>query len=613
MRAPTPHPVRRSDSLVRLARAVAVAGALVAFGVGCGAGVNQTLPQMQSSEAALDTYARRLLHDARLLRDEGRLEAAARVAARGLELSPDNAELQHLRADLLEALGEPENAAAHRRVAELLDPPPPPLPDSALELSSVGLLVVLLEPPEQAVRRGRAPEWWPDGPEAEVLVQRLAVRLPDARVVHRRASSVDEARAWIVDQDARAVLSLRVDRAFCSETLKDGAFAVAWLRAATAVGAGRGVEAAGEVRETVDRPGPEPGCRRETVARALERVLARPAVRNALETPATDHARWSSRAIRGLFPELGRRIDQELAAGRHLMTSGQLAAAVEHFRAAVAVDPDDVDARSILMDAETSLELSSQLAHVAARHPEAEEAVAGSFAPDFTSQKRRQIERLLLDEQRRRDDLLATLAVLDEDREAPSAATVAALRPAEIGDPDGVGPRLARERGGEPLEVRVLYAPDGGIVARYYFTGGGAEPVLREEDGVDGRPDRWVAYAAGARREVWEDRRGSGVPDLHLIFAEGGDPLERLEVDSNGDGRPDRAFHYVDGRLVSEDRDTTGNGRFDLFERFDPSGALTLREEDRNGDGSVDLRTAYRSGRIVRREIMNPEVVTEIQ
>jgi hypothetical protein len=72
-------------------------------------------------------------------------------------------------------------------------------------------------------------------------------------------------------------------------------------------------------------------------------------------------------------------------------------------------------------------------------------------------------------------------------------------------------------------------------------------------------------------------------------------------------------FRYDAGRLLAEDRDTNGDGRADLFERFDDTGALTLREQDMNGDGNVDIRTAYRDGRIVRREIVNPEVVTEIR
>jgi hypothetical protein len=32
-----------------------------------------------------------------------------------------------------------------------------------------------------------------------------------------------------------------------------------------------------------------------------------------------------------------------------------------------------------------------------------------------------------------------------------------------------------------------------------------------------------------------------------------------------------------------------------------------------NGDGAMDVRTAFRSGRIVRREIVNPEVLPQIQ
>jgi Flp pilus assembly protein TadD len=600
-----------------------LAGLLALLGAGCGAGLPQQLPEVTLSENELETYARRHLLDARALIEEGRLESAARVAARGLELRPDNAELQRLRAEVLERLGRSGEARAHWKLANLLDPPPPPPPETPLDLPSEGVLVALLTPPQDSSLGKRVPRDWPRGEVAATLEQRLRTRLPQASIQNLDPQSVSQVRSWIEERQPRGVLSLRVDRAFCGRSLKDGFFAVAWIRAAAgAAGAGQeGFATSEEIRSVVSRPIEEESCRREAVARALEEVLERPALREALLREPRPNSSWGSPVLRTLFPQLGRRVAEEIDEGRRLLSSGQLSAALAHFRAAAAIDPDDLDARSFLEDAEASLSLSEQITHVSLKHgigedgtPHPTVADPGVLAPLFSPEQRRRLDLQLLQERRIREELQATLAVLDEDLKAPVSEALATLRPSEIPDPEATGPRLARTRCKGRLASRVLYAPDGEVLVRYYFDDHASTPILREEDGDgDGRPDRWVAYAGLARHEVWEDRLGTGSPDLHLIFAEGGDPLESLEIDADGDGSPERVFRYQDGRLLAEDRDTDGDGRADLFDRFDGSGSLALREEDLDGDGQVDLRTAYRSGRIVRREIVNPDAVGEIR
>lgn len=634
-----PQPPRATPSRVALRALAAVL--LVAGLWGCGAGVSQQLPGRTAlSEREMEVYSRRHLLDARALRDEGRLEAAARVAARGLELRPDNAELQRLRAELLEELGRTDEAQAHRRVADLLDPPLPPPSDEPLAVDARGVVVALLPPLSDPHLGDRVPRRWPEGEVASTLERRIRTRLPAARLHHvgeDDPESVGEARAWLARIGARAAISLRVDRAFCRESLKDGRFAVAWLRVSTAAGDALAAPAR-QVRTVVANPDGEGECRQQATARAFEEALALDEVRAALEAPSVGHP-FSTAGIRGLFPSLGRRIVAEIDAGRDRLRLGDLDGAVAHFRAASAIDPEDLDAAAFLEDAEVSLAMARQISPVSTLTPESgpgpaiarngdvargprsagpppPEAAQIEAAPLFSPAERRRLEARLAEEQRRRDELLAALAVLDQDREAPGSDVLASLRPGRIADPDAVGPSLARERAprGTPIRVEVLFAPDGTPIARYYFAGDSSAPLLREEDSDgDGRPDRWVAYEAGARRRVWEDRQGNGRPDLVLVFASGGDPLERLEIDSNGDGRPERVFRYDAGRLLAEDRDTNGDGRADLFERFDDTGALTLREQDMNGDGNVDIRTAYRDGRIVRREIVNPEVVTEIR
>jgi len=623
MRARPRSPIRPLPALARLRRVVVVA----ALAMACGGGVPQEIPGGKAlSPRELEIYARRSLLDARALRDEGRLESAARVAARGLELEPDNAELQRLRAELLEALGRSDEARAHRHIADLLDPPPPPPPDQPLDVDSKDVVVALLPPESDPSAGSRVPQSWPDDPVAATLQSRAAVRLPAAevRLVGREEpATVASGREWLARDARRGALSLRVDRAFCARSLKDGEFAVAWLRVSVAE-PGRAPATTRQVRTVLNRPADPEHCREDAMARAFEDALALEEVRAVLESPGPHPVgTWSTASIRSLFPSLGRRIVAEIDSGRQRLRLGDLDTALAHFREASAIDPDDLDTRAFVLDAEDSIAMADQLAPVSMHNGKAPpsggaRAAYPAGAVDtglLPPGERRRLEAQLAEEQRRREELLAALSVIQGDDAPPDAEILASLRPAEIGNPDAIGPRLARSHSppDAPLRTGVLYAPDGAVIARYYFAGQADRPVLREDDtSGDGRPDRWIVYESGARRYVYEDRQGNGHPDLALTFARGG-PLERLEIDSNGDGRPERVFRYSDGRLLTEDRDSNGDGRPDLFEHFDGSGALTLREQDVNGDGNVDVRTAYRDGRIVSREILDPDAVTEIR
>jgi len=202
--------------------------------------------------------------------------------------------------------------------------------------------------------------------------------------------------------------------------------------------------------------------------------------------------------------------------------------------------------------------------------------------------------------------------VLDEDVEMPSERLLATLRPIAISDPNGFGPSEARRRAKGDVLARAAYAPSGSVLARYYYAvpGDGA-PLLREEDtNGDSRPDRWIGYRGTRRSEIWEDNRGQGQPDRHFVFAPGGSPLLRIEIDEDFDGHAERVFQYEDGVLVADNRDTSGDGVLDRFERFDANGLVSERAEDLNGDGEIDIRDVYKDGRLVRREINDPEVVS---
>jgi len=283
---------------------------------GCGGGGSvQAIEPSPLSRAEREVYARKSLVDARLLRREGRLEAAERSTRRGLGYEPDNPKLHRLRAELLEALGRPHEASLHRERADAQDPPPPPLPDSPLALGGAGLLVLLVPPPPEPRRSSadasRVPPDWPRGEAAATLVSRLRTRLPEASVSllsageYPGSQSTTAARRWLEKTAPRAAISLRVERAFCGDTSKDGAFAVAWLRLATA-----GLRPPEHeipdvqiVRHVVEEP-PREGCRGEAVARALERSFDEPQLQLLLALPAERRVQsWSSREIHNLFPD----------------------------------------------------------------------------------------------------------------------------------------------------------------------------------------------------------------------------------------------------------------------------------------------------------------------
>jgi hypothetical protein len=227
--------------------------------------------------------------------------------------------------------------------------------------------------------------------------------------------------------------------------------------------------------------------------------------------------------------------------------------------------------------------------------------------PRWSPSERAAADAQIADERRRRDELLAMLAVLDEDLHVPPAALLATLPSVPVPGGARFGPKLARERAGGEIESRGVYAPDGSLLSRYYFARGAALPVLREEDtSHDGRPDRWIGYQDGMRREIWEDGRGIGRPDVHIVFAAAGTPLERVELDDDGDGRAERVFAYTAGKLSGESRDTNHDGKLDRFDHLDENGEIVLREEDVDANGSIDVRSIYSAGRLVRRELATP-------
>ena len=547
-------------------------------------------PPPHASERSL----RRSLEDARALVREGRLEHAELALRRGLEVDPRHARLHRTLADVLDALGRTQEAAQERERADALEPPAAPLPEGPTGLPTEGLLVVVVPPEPDASHLESLLNRWPDGPELAALEQRLGVRLPGARVLRADVESVLAAQAWLAERGARGVLTLRIDRAFCGDSIKDGRFAVGQLRAAAAP-AGAAAAATELVRETVFDPGP--GCEALALARALERVLASAALRSALAAPPDARGPFRGPVVRELFPGLDRRIEAQLRSGEALLAAGEVEAATAAFRRAAAIDAEDPATRAYLHEAEATLAMARELS-------KRQGGTGGDsrLDPRLSPEQLAAAEAHLRDEQHRRQQLLAALAVLDEDVRAPEPTLLAELQASEIPDASAFGPSLARRRAGGEVEARAAFAPDGALLARYYFPVGSDQPVLREDDSNgDHHPDRWIAYDGLARSEVWE-APGGDRPTLRIVFTDAGAHVARVEVDDDADSRPNRILHYQAGELVAESRDADGDGRLDTFDRLDTEGRVAVREEDLDGDGTVDVRSTYREGRLVRRE-----------
>jgi len=156
----------------------------------------------------------------------------------------------------------------------------------------------------------------------------------------------------------------------------------------------------------------------------------------------------------------------------------------------------------------------------------------------------------------------------------------------------------------------------------------------------DGRADTWETYRAGRMVERVIDRNGNGERDAFYTFADGSLVEERHDrnedgesdlvvtyrdrkkvrsrEDSDGDGKIDTWTTYaiVDGAELPAviKRDSNGSGKIDVIERFDTSSGkpiLAQREEDTDGDGTIDVTSIYREGKLYRRELSDPALVSE--
>jgi hypothetical protein len=217
----------------------------------------------------------------------------------------------------------------------------------------------------------------------------------------------------------------------------------------------------------------------------------------------------------------------------------------------------------------------------------------------------------------------------------------------------------------EPMKVMrgVLDADEDGKPEQIRFFEPKSMVLLRveQDSNFDGAVDIWNTYEAGslvarvrdtdedAQADVWEhyenermthrtiDRDRDGVADAFYQYQ--GDILVEERHDANNDGSVDRRIRYQnlfresaeedldrDGQMdlwttygvshgkevvVRVERASKGSGAPDVVETYDVStGTSTLAklEEDRDGDGTVDVTSRYENGKLVQREISDPDL-----
>ncbi|MCP4007574.1 MAG: hypothetical protein GY725_25620 [bacterium] len=208
---------------------------------------------------------------------------------------------------------------------------------------------------------------------------------------------------------------------------------------------------------------------------------------------------------------------------------------------------------------------------------------------------------------------------------------------------------LDADRDGRPELEIVIDAKDGTILTRAEDTdydgildahtsyqSDGQVKARQEDSNGDGLPDRWIVYQNGKGTRVEVDRDYDGKRDGFYVYEDG--TLTYEEHDTNGDGRVDRRVNYEgkrrvveledsnhngqmdsstffgdDGIPVRNERDTNGDGKTDIWEHYEGRDAakivLARKEEDMNHDGRVDVTSHYKKGKLVRKDIDDPDLV----
>jgi hypothetical protein len=169
---------------------------------------------------------------------------------------------------------------------------------------------------------------------------------------------------------------------------------------------------------------------------------------------------------------------------------------------------------------------------------------------------------------------------------------------------------------GDSLNERTLDTNNDGRIDTWerYWGGRMVERVI-DRDGNGGK-DAFYTYSDGSLVEERHDRNDDGQADLIVTYQDR--QKIRTREDRSGNGRIDTWTTYavVDGKELPAviKRDSDDSGKVDIIDQFETSSGksiLAKREEDSNGDGAIDVTSTYRKGKLYRRELADPALVTE--
>lgn len=163
------------------------------------------------------------------------------------------------------------------------------------------------------------------------------------------------------------------------------------------------------------------------------------------------------------------------------------------------------------------------------------------------------------------------------------------------------------------IVARVLDSNDDGnpdVWERYESDRVISREIDRDDDGVR---DAFFRYQGDSLVDERHDATNDGKIDLIIVYESGW--RVRSEEDHDRDGRMDTWTTYMvadEVELVSRiERDEQGRGYPDTFETYEPKDGKALlkqRDVDLNGDGEMDIISVYRNGKLVRREIVDPDL-----
>jgi hypothetical protein len=177
---------------------------------------------------------------------------------------------------------------------------------------------------------------------------------------------------------------------------------------------------------------------------------------------------------------------------------------------------------------------------------------------------------------------------------------------------------------------------DGAMDIWSTYTAGSLVTRVRDTN-EDGEPDVWEHYQNDRMTQRTIDRDRDGIADAFYQYV--GEILVEERHDANNDGSVDRRIRYRnlfrqtaeedldrDGQMdvwttygvshgkeviVKIERASNGSGVPNVVETYDIStgtSVLSKLEEDRDGDGTVDVTSRYENGKLVQREISDPDL-----